>query len=126
MHVDAVGVLRAGMEVDAVVSFDGVLQSDPVPFPGGDTDFDSSVAAAPNTYSNSRIKVLVENGHADTNVTPTSRAAWADEVDANGVDWVWHEHARTTARLCAVARLCTKYTEHADRRSAQSMWSLSR
>ena len=114
------------MEVDAVVSFDGVLQSDPVPFPGGDTDFDSSVVAAPNTYSNSRIKVLVENGHADTNVTPTSRAAWADEVDANGVDWVWHEHARTPHGFALAPDICTKYTEHADRRSAQSMWSLSR
>ena len=41
-----------------------------------------------------------------------------------GVDWVWHDHARTPHGFALAPDICTEYTEAADRRSTQAMWAV--
>lgn len=120
-------MVRMGLDVDAVVSFHGVLQSDPIALPTDDPAAFDGVPprAPPATYARAgHTRVLVANGDADTYVTPVSAAAWKAEMDGAGVDWFWHDYARTPHGFALAPDICTEYTEAADRRSTQAMWAL--
>ena len=41
-----------------------------------------------------------------------------------GVDWFWHDYARTPHGFALAPDICTEYTEAADRRSTQAFWAL--
>merc|ERR1711907_810581 len=88
--------VRAGHQLQAVVSFHGLLQS--YPLRGGKRmtpeEFAKEIDAAPNNYSKN-CKVVIENGDLDEHVPQASIDAWRKEMDAHDIDWRFHNHART-------------------------------
>ena len=126
-------IVRAGLDVDAVISFHGGYQTKPIYIPGcglGDPEtFDSSMRTPPNTYaSSSKVRVLVENGDGDhfKEWYPEAIPLWKEEMDAVNIDWVWHDYARTPHGFALAPDICTEYTEAADRRSTLAMWAMLR
>jgi len=125
--------LRAGDELQAIVSFHGVLQSRPShpPLPGKPpnsgvpyTAEEFASVAVPNRYSTG-CKVLIENGDLDALVPQSSIDKWKAEMDENGIDWRFDNHARTPHGFALAPGVwSSEYTEAADRRSTISMLSL--
>lgn len=124
--------VRAGHHLQAVVSFHGLLQSRPCT-PGvkldpssrmTDAEIAKAVDSAPNTYTKT-CKVLIENGDLDDAVPEESIVEWKKEMDAQGVDWRFNNHARTPHGFAlSPGIISTAYVEAADRRSTLSMLSL--
>lgn len=116
-------MVRGGLDVQAVVSFHGVLQSRPGKFPflPGES---LAITAPVNAYA-TRCKVLVENGDLDEMVTERSYREFRKEFNEAGVDWRFDNHANTPHGF-ALAPGCfnNRYTEAADRRSTLAMLSL--
>ena len=81
--------VRGGLELDAVCSFHGVLQSRP-------QSRNTKQILHPNKH-NTKTIVLVENGNLDPFVTPNSKQKFFEEMDEAGVDWRFHDHSRTPA-----------------------------
>ena len=136
-------IVRAGIDIDLVVSFHGIPQryeasdrqrrSPPDLSPVLTAPFMHSAPKRPpfavkspeNTYKTAaKVRVLVENGDADDYVPDEGIAAWKKEMDAAGVDWVWHDHARTPHGFALAPDISTEYTEAADRRSTRAMWAM--
>ena len=129
--------VRAGHDVQAVVSFHGLLHSRPTykddPLgrkrPNGENrltveEFEEEVDTAPNLYAKN-CKVLIENGDLDDEVPDWSLAEWKKEMDDAGIDWRFHNHAKTPHGFALAEGVwSTAYTEAADRRSTLSMLSL--
>eukprot|EP00943_MAST-04B_sp_MAST-4B-sp1_P005873 g5873.t1 len=125
--------VRAGHELQAVVSFHGLLQSrptfidDPLGIKKGRITaemFAKEVDVAPNNYTKN-CKVLIENGDADDHVSESSIAEWKKEMDDANIDWVFHNHAKTPHGFALAEGVwSTEYVEAADRRSTLSMLSL--
>mmetsp|Transcript_102385 Transcript_102385/g.298521 ORF Transcript_102385/g.298521 Transcript_102385/m.298521 type:complete len:330 (+) Transcript_102385:59-1048(+) len=123
--------VRAGHKLQAVVSFHGLLQSRPfnVMFKKGmrrltKEEFENQVDVAPNAYS-SDCKVLIENGDSDGEVPQEAISEWKEEMNAQGIDWRFNNHARTPHGFALAPGVwSTEYTEAADRRSTLSMLSL--
>jgi len=125
--------VRAGHTLQAVVSFHGLLQSMPLrpkSFDGKPSgrltaeEFAKQIDAAPNKY-NTSCKVLIENGDADDHVPQASVDEWRAEMDAQGIDWRFHNHCRTPHGFALAPGVwSSEYTEAADRRSTLSMLSL--
>merc|ERR1719401_2726733 len=89
-----------------------------------DEEMTKVVDMAPNNY-NAACKVLIENGDLDQEVPEGDILAWKKEMDAQGIDWRFHNHARTPHGFAlSPAIISTAYTEAADRRSTLSMLSL--
>jgi len=86
---------------------------------------------APNTYA-ANCKVLIENGDADDHVGLAELTEWKAEMDAQGIDWRFNNHARTPHGFALAPRVWSNtcahswclYVEEADRRSTRSMLSL--
>lgn len=116
-------MVRCGMPVDAVVSFHGLLQSDPVRAPFM-TEFDGSVVEAENTYANKKTVVLVEHGTEDPYVPPEAREKWFAEMNGAKINWVWHEYSRTAHGFALAPDICTEYEEDSDRRSTIAMLAI--
>ena len=86
-------MVRGGIKgVQGAVSFHGVLTSFPQPMPDG--TLAESKPHRPNSYTTA-IKLLVENGADDHLVPDAAIRAFADEFNAAGVDWTFHNHAHT-------------------------------
>ncbi|KAJ1460637.1 dienelactone hydrolase family-domain-containing protein [Pelagophyceae sp. CCMP2097] len=119
--------LRCGLDLDAVVSFHGVLQADPLPLFGFDTpteDFGDKVTKPPDTFAFAlKTKVLVEHGEADSYITLAAFQQWKAELDLHSVDWQWHSHARTQHGFALGPDICRAYDALADARSTQAMLS---
>merc|ERR1712137_462925 len=131
--------VRAGHSLQAVVSFHGLLHSRPAHPTNRDNDprgpfyqrltaeeffSDASIEKAPNNYS-TKCKVLIENGDHDDHVPTDSLNEFRAEMDAVGIDWRVHNHARTPHGFALPPGLWgTAYHEDADRRSTLSMLSL--
>lgn len=125
--------VRAGHQLQSVVSFHGLLQSMPLktPFTGGRpqdrlsvAEFASQIDAAPNSYATG-CRVLIENGDLDDHVPLESVDEWKGEMDAHGIDWRFYNHAQTPHGFAlAPGVYSTSYHEAADRRSTLSMLSL--
>lgn len=121
--------VRSGIDMQGVVSFHGVLQSNPIFIPGlmGDDDknFDRTVNPAPQAPYAKQCKVLIENGDLDQIVPQASVDAFKKEMDAQGIDWVFHNHSQTPHGFALPPGVwATDYNEAADRRSTLSMMSL--
>lgn len=123
--------VRGGLEMQALVSFHGVLQSNPLFIPGlmggkeEEAAFDRTVKPPPPANFTKGCKVLIENGDLDHIVPQTSIDAWKAEMDANGIDWQFHNHSQTPHGFALPKGVwATDYNEAADRRSTLSMISL--
>lgn len=122
--------VRDGHPLQAVVSFHGVYHSRPR-HPSLDRrltpeEFAKDVDLAPNAYNRS-CRVLIEHGDHDNRDgrDPASIAAWRAEMDAAGIDWQFHNHARTPHGFALAPGVWSNsYSETADRRSTLSMLSL--
>lgn len=125
------GCVRGGFDMQAVVAFHGVLQSFPIFVPGlmgGEEEekkFDRTVNPAPSVKYAAQCKVLIENGDLDHIVPQTSIDDFKKEMDQHGIDWQFHNHARTPHGFALPPGVwATDYNEAADRRSTLSMISL--
>lgn len=126
--------VRAGHEIQAAVSFHGLLQS-----PGKHKSLEEySKTYAENKYA-TNCKVLIENGDYDDLVSPESIAEWKREMDQARIDWRFNNHARTPHGFAlkpgspgaaspkdpvTIMNQSMHYVEAADRRSTLSMLSL--
>jgi len=124
--------VRAGHQLQAIVSFHGLLHSRPCVRspsidPGNrmtDEEVAKEVDMAQNSYRKD-CKVLIENGDLDEAVPEESITAWKKEMDDQGIDWRFNNHARTPHGFAlAPGIISTAYVEAADRRSTLSMLSL--
>lgn len=123
--------VRAGHQIQAGVTFHGLLQSIPLAEPvrlGGHRiskeDFVKTVEQAPNNHTSS-CKVLIENGDLDEEVPQEAIDEWRQEMDTHGIDWRFNNHARTPHGFALAPGVwSTAYTEAADRRSTLSMLQL--
>jgi len=87
-------------------------------------EFKKQIDTAPNNY-NVDCKVLIENGDHDQEVPQEDIAEWKEEMDGQGIDWRFNNHARTPHGFAlAPGVISTEYVEAADRRSTLSMLSL--
>lgn len=123
--------VRAGHQLQAVISFHGLLQSRPYVDMFKKTsrrmteeEFATLVDTAPNKY-NRACKVLIENGDVDEHVPQPCIDLWKAEMDKEGIDWRFNNHARTPHGFALAPGVWhSKYVEAADRRSTLSMLSL--
>eukprot|EP00756_Hemistasia_phaeocysticola_P063648 Hpha_TRINITY_DN7127_c0_g1::TRINITY_DN7127_c0_g1_i1::g.29816::m.29816 len=124
--------VRAGLDLQGVVSFHGLLQSKPIFIPGvsegEEKDFDFKVNPVPPVSARGYAtwcKVVVENGDEDHLVSDKSIAEWKKEFNKHNVDWRFHNHAKTPHGFALPPGVwATGYNEAADRRSTLSMISL--
>lgn len=122
--------VRAGHKLQAVVSFHGLLQSRPYTKDFSrrltSDEFRDKIDFAANRY-NRECKVLIENGDLDDHVPEIAILEWKKEMDSQGIDWRFHNHARTPHGFAlAPGVISNEYVEAADRRSTLSMLSLFR
>jgi len=123
--------VRAGHPVQAVCTFHGLLHSRPTteaePFNAAKRvpkdEYDAKIAA-PNNY-NTECRVLIENGDLDQEVPKDTIVDFAQEMDAQKIDWRFSNHARGPHGFALGKGVpgC-EYTEHIDRRSTISMLNL--
>lgn len=123
--------VRGGFDIQAVVTFHGVLQTFPIFIPGlmggekEEKEFDRTVDPAPAAKYSAQCKVLIENGDLDAIVPQESVNAFKKEMDENGIDWQFHNHHQTPHGFALPPGVwATHYNEAADRRSTLSMISL--
>lgn len=123
--------VRGGFDMQAVVSFHGLLQTFPIFIPGlmggkkEAKEFDRTVNRAPAVKYATQCKVLIENGDPDPSVPQESIDAFKKEMDHHGIDWQFHNHKRTPHGFALPPGVwSTQYEEVADRRSTLSMISL--
>ena len=118
-------MVRAGYDLQGVVSFHGILQSEPLNILA-DPNFDGTVnmAGVVNNY-NTKCAVLIENAELDDHVTPESIADFQKEMNDNKIDWQIHHHAQTKHGWALPSGVwATEYHEISDRRSTNAMISL--
>jgi dienelactone hydrolase len=121
--------LRAGHNLQAIVSFHGVLHSRPRHLSLDrrltQEEYETEVPRPRNTY-NTNTRVLIEHGDADNRDgrDPTSIVEWKAEMDRAGIDWQFHTHSRAPHGFALAEGVwANAYTEAADRRSTLSMLS---
>lgn len=119
--------VRGGLDFAGVVSFHGLLQT------GEDNSPDSWGVTRPalkrceNNY-NTKTVVVIENGKDDHLVEDENRQKFYTEMDEAGVNWVFHDYARTPHGFALPETIGPPghLHEDADRRSTMSMLSLFR
>lgn len=123
---------RNGDDLQGVVSFHGLLQSLPLWLPGlarsagvpsMPEGFRRRLEVPTDRYTKS-CKVLIENGDSDQLVPQESIEKFKAEMDGHGIDWQFHNHARTQHGFALAPDVGGGYHEAADRRSTMSMISL--
>lgn len=119
--------IRGGLNVGGVVSFHGLLQTGEDPNPAAYGAERPPLKPCDNKY-NTQAVVLIENGALDQLVPDDSKQRFFAEMDAAGVDWTFHHHARTPHGFALPPTLGPpgRLYEPADRRSTMSMLSLFR
>lgn len=91
--------------------------------PGG--EYELPVKLEGENRHTTSCKVLIENGDHDDIVPTTSVNDFKAEMDAAGIDWRFHNHARTPHGFALAPGVwASEYKEDADRRSTLSMLSL--
>ena len=115
--------VRGGLDLSAAVSFHGLLQTGPNRVGSDSRELDASE----NPY-NTRTVLLIENGAEDHLVPDESRQRFFAEMDATGVDWIFHHHANTPHGFALPLTLQEPghLHESTDRRSTMNMLSLFR
>ena len=86
--------VRGGLNVGGVVSFHGLLQTGEDPNAARNGVDRPPVKRCENHYNTDAV-ILIENGADDALVPDPSKQRFFDEMDAAGVPWVFHHHART-------------------------------
>lgn len=123
--VAAIECVRGGLDVSAAISFHGLLQTgeDASPEPYGVVR--PPLVTTTNSY-NTETVLLIENGADDHLVTAEHKARFVAEMDAAGVDWVIHDHARTPHGFALPPTIGPPGHLHeaSDRRSTMNMLSL--
>ena len=119
--------VRGGLNLSGVVSFHGLLQ----------TGEDGSAAmfgverppvkSCTNAYNTNTV-VLIENGKDDHLVSDESKQRFCEEMDEAGVQWIFHDYAKTPHGFSLPESLGPPghLHEDADRRSTMSMLNLFR
>jgi len=120
--------LRDGQQVQALVTFHGLLQSRPwcgsEPGPKMTQEEYLAKVDVPPTTCTPGCRLVVENGSHDGEVPVDSIMEWVEEMDKHEVNWQFHNHARMPHGFAlAPGSAGTCYREEADRRS--TMWMLS-
>jgi hypothetical protein len=67
---------------------------------------------------------LSSSGFAFNFTSQLMPLCWFLQMNEAGVDWFWHDYARTPHGFALAPDICTEYTEAADRRSTQAFWAL--
>ena len=119
--------VRGGLDLSAVVSFHGLLQTGEDGSPAIFGVERPSVKPCKNSYNRKTI-VLIENGKDDHLVSDESKRRFYAEMDDAGVDWIFHDYAKTPHGFALPGTLGPpgNLHENADRRSTMSMLSLFR
>ena len=119
--------VRGGLDLGGVVSFHGLLQTGEDNAPAGWGVQRPPLKRCENNY-NTRTLVLIENGKEDTLVPDASRQKFYEEMDAAGVHWMFHDHARTPHGFALPPTLGPPGHLHegSDRRSTLAMLDLFR
>ncbi|MDA0789225.1 MAG: dienelactone hydrolase family protein [Proteobacteria bacterium] len=119
--------VRGGLDLGGVVSFHGLLQTGEDPSPARMGVQRPPLVTCENRY-NANTVVVIENGADDQLVPQDSQNRFFEEMDAAGVDWSFHHHARTPHGFALPATLGPpgRLHEATDRRSTVNMLSLFR
>ena len=119
--------VRGGLDLSAVVSFHGLLQTGEDPSPARFGATRPALKPIANDY-NAKTIVLIENGAEDHLVSQENKDRFFAEMDAAGVDWSFVDHAKTPHGFALPRRIGPPGHLHetADRRSTQNMLSLFR
>jgi dienelactone hydrolase len=119
--------VRGGLNLSAVVSFHGLLQTGEDPSPARFGAVRPALKTTQNHY-NTETVILIENGAEDHLVAQENKDRFFQEMDAAGVDWSFVDHAKTPHGFALPARIGPPGHLHeaADRRSTMNMLSLFR
>ena len=119
--------VRGGLDFGGVVSFHGLLQTGEDPNPARYGVDRPQLKPCDNHY-NTKTVLLIENGAEDGLVPDESKKRFFEEMDAAGVDWIFHHHAHTPHGFALPPTLGPpgRLFEAADRRSTVNMLSLFR
>lgn len=120
-------MVRMGCDLQGVVSFHGLLQSEPQNMLK-DADFDGKVnmEGVVDNY-NSKCMVLIENAEFDDHVSAESIVKFQAEMNEHGVDWQIHHHSGIKHGWALPPGVwATEYDEKSDRRSTNNMIALFR
>ncbi|MDA1075410.1 MAG: dienelactone hydrolase family protein [Proteobacteria bacterium] len=119
--------VRGGLDLSAVVSFHGLLQTGEDPSPESAGVKRPELKRCENSYNTGTV-VLIENGANDHLVGDTSMKRFFTEMDGAGVQWIFHHHAQTPHGFALPATLGPpgRLHEASDRRSTMSMLSVFR
>ena len=119
--------VRGGLNVGGVVSFHGLLQTGEDPNAARNGVERPPVKRCENNYNTDAV-ILIENGADDALVPDSSKQRFFDEMDAAGVSWVFHHHAKTPHGFALPPTLGPpgRLHEATDRRSTMSMLALFR
>jgi dienelactone hydrolase len=121
--------LRAGHQLQSIVTFHGLLQSRPMykddPYNVmrrlTREEYHREVDVPPTTCTPG-CQVVIENGAVDDAVPAASIAEWVAEMDEQKVDWRLNSHSDTPHGWALAPQVTSsKYRENADRRSTRSM-----
>lgn len=119
--------VRGGLDLSAVVSFHGLLQTGEDGSPASVGVVRPPLKRAANRH-NTRTIVQIENGADDHLVAPDNRARFCQEMDDAGVTWIFHDYAKTPHGFALPPTLGPPGHLHeaSDRRSTLAMQSLFR
>ena len=119
--------VRGGLNVGGVVSFHGLLQTGEDPNPARYGVERPPLKSLPANYNTDAV-ILIENGADDALVPDSSKQRFFDEMDAAGVSWIFHHHAKTPHGFALPPTLGPpgRLHEATDRRSTMSMLGLFR
>ncbi|MEZ5560162.1 MAG: dienelactone hydrolase family protein [Pseudomonadales bacterium] len=119
--------VRGGLDLSGVVSFHGLLQTGEDASPASVGVVRPPLKRCENRYNTSTI-VQIENGADDHLVQLDNRERFCREMNEAGVEWVFHDYARTPHGFALPATLGPPghLHESADRRSTMAMLDLLR
>lgn len=119
--------VRGGLDLSGVVSFHGLLQTGEDTAPSRVGIERAPLKRCENRY-NTRTIVRVENGADDPYVLADNRERFFAEMNAAGVDWSFHDYARTPHGFALPPTLGPPGALHesSDRRSTMGLLSLLR
>ncbi len=119
--------VRGGLDLSAVVSFHGLLQTGEDGAPASVGLVRPPLKRCENTY-NTRTIVQIENGAADDYVQLENKTRFCEEMNNAGVAWIFHDYAKTPHGFALPPTLGPPghLHESSDRRSTMAMLSLFR
>ncbi len=125
--VAVIEAVRGGLDLGGVVSFHGLLQTGEDPSPARIGVERPTLKRCENNY-NTKTTIFIENGAEDHLVPIESRKRFFEEMDNAGVDWCFHDHAKTPHGFALPQTLGGpgRLNKNTDRRSTMNMLSLFR